>query len=288
MDASWFLEGALKGNDKAQYHLGICYAEGLGVEKSYKRAAGWFSKSARQGHVKATYELALCYRYGDGVSKSYTKCRRLLQSASRKGSLPALEDLAVAHLKGKLGLEPNASAAVPLLIKAADRGSKRAMTWVGLMYAEGRYGMLQDDEKAEWYLLRSAREYKEGSQVGKEIRAGARALFKLAQRFAEGRGVKQNYEKAIDWYSRASIKGYSPAFYELGMCYIKGLGHGLDQSDSAAVEWYARASEEGHAKAQFKLGLFYLKGRSMPKDEFMATEWFMEAAEQGDPDAQVK
>eukprot|EP00960_Hanusia_phi_P065046 765985-Hanusia_phi.AAC.4 len=285
-DAAWFLERALKGSDKAQYHLGICYAEGLGVEKNYKRAAGWFSRSARQGHVKATYELALCYRYGDGVNKSYTKCLRLLRSASKRGSVLALEDLAVAHLKGKLGLEPNASAAIPLLLKAADKGSRRAMTWVGLMYAEGRYGVLQDDTKAEMYLLRSVKAYKEGSAVFKEVREGARALFKLARRFASGQGVRQNHEKAVDWYSRASIKGYSPAIYELAMCYIKGLG--LPKDERVGARQLELCCSRGYSKAFAEFGKMLLEGTGIEQDEERARRTFLMGIMHDDPQSMLK
>ena len=38
---------------------------------------------------------------------------------------------------------------------------------------------------------------------------GARAMFKLAIRFREGRGVKKDAIKAVDWLARAAIKGHT-------------------------------------------------------------------------------
>ena len=38
---------------------------------------------------------------------------------------------------------------------------------------------------------------------------GARAMFKLAMRFREGRGVKKDGVKAVDWLARAAIKGHT-------------------------------------------------------------------------------
>jgi hypothetical protein len=38
-----------------------------------------------------------------------------------------------------------------------------------------------------------------------------RAQTRLAQRYADGVGVPQNYARAIDWYRRAARQGYAPA-----------------------------------------------------------------------------
>lgn len=41
----------------AQYYLGLCYENGLGVQKSEKVASELFKKSAQQGNKKATDKL---------------------------------------------------------------------------------------------------------------------------------------------------------------------------------------------------------------------------------------
>lgn len=46
---------------QAQYNLGICYKNGLGVEKSYDEAAKWFQLAAEKNYANAQYELGLYY-----------------------------------------------------------------------------------------------------------------------------------------------------------------------------------------------------------------------------------
>lgn len=44
---------AEKGDNKAQYNLGVCYIDGKGVVKDYDKALYWFEKSANQGNINA-------------------------------------------------------------------------------------------------------------------------------------------------------------------------------------------------------------------------------------------
>ena len=52
---------AEKGHPIAQFYLGVCYMNGLGVEESFLSALGWFRKSAEQGNKEAQYNLGYIY-----------------------------------------------------------------------------------------------------------------------------------------------------------------------------------------------------------------------------------
>ena len=45
----WFA-AAEKDHAHAQYCLGVCFLEGIGVEQDYGEAAAWFGRSAMQGN----------------------------------------------------------------------------------------------------------------------------------------------------------------------------------------------------------------------------------------------
>jgi TPR repeat protein len=196
-DAAWYRERAVKGNDKAQLQLGLAYLEGAGVARNQSRGAGWLARSAKQGNLRAMHELAQCYRFGEGVLRHNASAVQLLKQAARKGHLQAQEDLGVAHMDGLLGLPRDAQAALTALRLAAQSGSRRAATRLGVLFAEGRDGVPPDERMAEMYLLRAARSYRTSHASGSsEVREGARALFKLARRFLEGRGVRQDIFKA--------------------------------------------------------------------------------------------
>ena len=60
---------AEQGVADAQYNLGVCYANGIGVTKDEAEAVKWYHKSAEQGVADAQYNLGVCYNHGTGVTK---------------------------------------------------------------------------------------------------------------------------------------------------------------------------------------------------------------------------
>ncbi|MDH4079042.1 MAG: sel1 repeat family protein [Nitrospira sp.] len=65
--AALFLPLAEKGDDRAQYNLGLLYASGLGVMHDFKAAMKWHRLAAGQGHAGAQNALAQMYAKGQGV-----------------------------------------------------------------------------------------------------------------------------------------------------------------------------------------------------------------------------
>ena len=64
--ASWYRKGADQGDPTAQYKLGLCYDQGLGVPKNILLAKQWFGKAAEAGNPGGQYELGNCYRLAKG------------------------------------------------------------------------------------------------------------------------------------------------------------------------------------------------------------------------------
>lgn len=141
------------------------------------------------------------------------------------------------------------------------------------------------------------------------------AQFELATAFEwENYGLEQNFEKAAEWYEKASANGHLAAEINLlgqhvlgqlrtiaassvfdrvnelaeagdldivntlGLCFQYGYGTELDYSRAASC--FRRAAEGGAAMAQFNLAGFYLEGKGVPKDFDQAIHWYTRAAEQ--------
>jgi len=68
--AALFLPLAEKGDDRAQYNLGLLYASGLGVMHDFKTAMQWHRLAAGQGHAGAQNALAQMYAKGYGVPEN--------------------------------------------------------------------------------------------------------------------------------------------------------------------------------------------------------------------------
>lgn len=104
--------------------------------------------------------------------------------------------------------------------------------------------------------------------------------------YANGRGVTQNDEKAVEWYHKAAEQGHAIAQYDLSWMYQHGRGVSPNSS-SEAVKWCRRAAEQGYADAQNTLGWRYQYNRGVGvKNDEEAIKWYRKAAEQGHADAQ--
>ena len=77
---------AENGDAKSQYHLGVLYHDGKGVEQNYVQAAFWYRKAAEQGHNKAQLYLGLLYSRVYGVPQNYDEAVKWLTMSSENGN----------------------------------------------------------------------------------------------------------------------------------------------------------------------------------------------------------
>jgi localization factor PodJL len=110
------------------------------------------------------------------------------------------------------------------------------------------------------------------------------AQFDVAARFAEGKGVKQDFAQAAVWYQRAATQGFAAAQYRLAALYERGLGVTADAA--RARVWYKRAAEQGNLKAMHNMAVLSVGKDSTTSDYEVAAKWFTEAAEHGVTDSQ--
>lgn len=108
----------------------------------------------------------------------------------------------------------------------------------------------------------------------------------FAESLAEGRGIKQDYTKAIEWHEKAALQGHAKAQVLLGLCFAKGTG--VEQNSTKAVECYEKAALQGYGPAQYLLGCCLEHGIGIKRDPAKAVELYEKAALQGDPVAQIK
>lgn len=70
----------------------------------------------------------------------------------------------------------------------------------------------------------------------------SKAQFQLAQMYANGEGIAQDYQEAAKWYRLAAQQGHNKAKFQLGMLYKKGLGVAQDYQE--ATRWLKQAIEQ--------------------------------------------
>ncbi len=55
---------AEQGDAEAQFNLGLCYSDSVGVPQDYVEAAKWFRRAADQGVAEAQLNFGFCYYKG--------------------------------------------------------------------------------------------------------------------------------------------------------------------------------------------------------------------------------
>lgn len=80
-----FIDGAAKGHAGSQYYAGLICEE----EEKYNQAAQWYTKAANQGLPEAQFKLGKCYFEGMGVPVDKAASKKWLLKATDKGSIEA-------------------------------------------------------------------------------------------------------------------------------------------------------------------------------------------------------
>jgi localization factor PodJL len=110
------------------------------------------------------------------------------------------------------------------------------------------------------------------------------ALYDLAARTAEGRGVSRDPKVAMTLFEKAAEKGLPPAQYRLGNIYERGIG--VPRDIELAKTWYRRSAEGGNVRAMHNLAVLLADGGGAKPDFAAAVEWFTRAADHGVKDSQ--
>jgi len=93
-----------------------------------------------------------------------------------------------------------------------------------------------------------------------------------------------DYAEARALFEVYARSGNAEAEELIGVMYALGLG--VERDYERAFEWYLRASLKGHAGAQSGLGWYYEVGRGIPAPDMVrAYLWYALSAIGGDPDA---
>lgn len=132
--------------------------------------------------------------------------------------------------------------------------------------------------------------YSEGVEMLFEagIKGSAGACLKLGQLYlrennGEEWNIKYDPEKGKSWITKAYLKNYPPAYYELGVLYMMGLS--CTKESKKAVGFFKKGVELGDSDCMNELGLCYLNGIEVAQDDCKAVELFREGADKANAKA---
>jgi tetratricopeptide (TPR) repeat protein len=127
------------------------------------------------------------------------------------------------------------------------------------------------DEAFRYYKLAKNKNY-----IAADINLGAA--------YYRGRGVDQDYVKAMSLLKKAFYAGAKRAGSLIGLMYVKGRGVNKDYGEAAS--WWHKAAKAGSESSQYGLGMLYGKGWGVEKDRDRAIYWLQKSANQGFQKAQ--
>jgi hypothetical protein len=97
----------------------------------------------------------------------------------------------------------------------------------------------------------------------------------LGSMYIQGKGVKKDYFKAVEYYQKACDLNSGDGCVLLGSMY--GLGAGVKQSDLKAVEYYQKACDLDDGESCFDIGFMYYAGIGIRQSKTKALEYFGKA-----------
>lgn len=100
-----------------------------------------------------------------------------------------------------------------------------------------------------------------------------------------GKGVTQDYEKAVHWFLLSERNGNENVYYNLGLVYENG--HGVVRDYREAVKWFQLSAESNDDRGQLSLGMKYANGEGVIQDMVIAHMWINIASANGNLNARV-
>lgn len=236
---------AENGSAESAFTLAVLYAKGLGVEMELSRAIKWLRVAAEAGHSEAAYNLGMAYTRGDNVAIDIPEAVRWFKQASEAGNAKAQRDLATLYVNG-YGVEKDTTRAFLLYKASAEQGLVLSQLQTGLMLLRGE-GVARNPEEAQMWLSWAA-------QAGDPT-----AQYTMGLLLSDS-----NPEASYAWYRKASAQGNGYAMHNLALFYL--YGRGVTQDYAKALNWAEKSIAAGVSESKgLQQQILQLMGKNRPE-----------------------
>jgi len=293
----WTEKKAKLGDADAMWWMGFRYREGKVVEQDLEKAFDWFQKSARAGHSGAMCWLGDCYRDGEGTGEDIGEAIKWYEKSAALENSYAMWSLGMIYDEGN-GVPENPVLGAEWYRKSAEAENAQGMYYLALDYEYGTGVEQNDAEAKKWYRKAADEGYAPAQRrigdyyadEGKykdamrwyEKAAGqgdGASMNRIALLYSNGKGVRQDANKAFGWFQRSAEEGFGWGLYNLAHCYENG--DGVQQNDRIAKEWYEKAAYKQIPEAECRLGEYCFDEGNYAKARF----WYKRAADRGNGEA---
>lgn len=120
-------------------------------------------------------------------------------------------------------------------------------------------------------------------EVDDKIRANAQN--RVANGYFNGNGVKRDYDKAFEWYTKSADNGNVVSQYNMALSYYNG--NHLKQDFNKAYHYAALSAQNEHIQSYTILGALYISGLGVEQNTMLGKNCLKIAASKGDRSAQA-
>lgn len=178
------IKDAGDGNANAQYELGVCLTEGIGIPQDIEEGIGWLAQAGSAKHVAAQRYLGSLYLAGQAEEEA----RYWFEQAAVGGDVTAMHTLALIYLRGNVcGADP--TVALAWLKKAAEKGHTASMTRLGVLSCLGVGAPKNHETAAKWFRKAA-------------IKGDPNAQMLLAAACLTGSGFNVDEAEATYWFQQ--------------------------------------------------------------------------------------
>lgn len=276
------MAGVVAGDSESLFTMGCCYVSGSVVKQDLSKAVEYFKKAAEKGHALAQCELGVCYCNGEGVEADVEEGVRWFEESALQGYAKAWNELCVSYNRCGVGCESRSdfNHILNSLKRAGYMPAYR--TQARGEYLCGNYGKV-------------IKLYKQLVKMG-----DADAACQLGVMYREGKIVKCDLFKSIDWYTRAMNLGSAQACNDCAGICMMAFGRTLNEKFfEAALHMLALGVRRNSVDAMVQMGQLYYSGLEFstgevfdlndgnPEGRAEAINLWTRAAELGDQEASI-
>lgn len=218
----WYKKAAAKDSPEAMTLIGDMYYIGEeGIEQNYVEAIKWYSKAAQRDYNVAKIKMTLMIYRGLGVEQDF--------------------DIAFQNFSEISWTRENFNE-----FFAPMRYNSVARYYAAKMRENGE-GCEKDSAKTvESYRVAGGLERIEDHDGSRSI---PKAIYKVADAYFLGEGVRQNFAKALNFYEKTFSQGGGKTPYHQEavkkIMWMYELGEGIPQDNAKAEEWRKKLTNSG-------------------------------------------
>ena len=216
--ASAWRKAADAGDAQAQYELGFCHENGVGVEPDKVEAMKWFRRSAQGGYAPAQFLLGFFHQEGHRLEYDHDEILRWYGKAADQGYAKAQFNLGCYYDDGQdksgkvvaggtvvwtiTGIPKNPVEALKWYSRAAENGHAQAQYLMGNIHHSGEGVQKDHAQSVKWWI--------KAAELGDSA-----SQFKLGVMYFHGRGTDKNFAESTKWFRKCAMQ--KPAIFYCGV-----------------------------------------------------------------------